>query len=296
MGVKEMSSLEDQRKKGLKVISIFLLMGYIFPVYLFRGSKLVFTNIQGLKDANFLGGVGLFFPLIAGIVVIYLMLRVETMLRPVTLIILGVLPVLISLTNQNDVIRNNMKNISGEVALVYLIMLSLIGIFVGSKVVVSKRMIVGHVLGGLSGILFLLAIIIPLSSTGKPIAIGLFEMFIDAFKWGILEVICGFLILGVALCYTWASILAVMNLKRNYNSKDLGKKSIKLVFYTSLAAPVILIIFGILGTRSSRILTVITSFVKLTLLIGGIIGLITMGLTELLEKLAPKETVTNSEG
>jgi hypothetical protein len=60
-------------------------------------------------------------------------------------------------------------------------------------------------------------------------------------------------------------------------------------FYASLAAPVVLIIFGILGSRSSRILTVITSFVKLTLLIGGIIGLITMGLTELIEKLVPEE-------
>ncbi|MCK5056064.1 MAG: hypothetical protein KAT34_05375 [Candidatus Aminicenantes bacterium] len=278
---------EEKRDKSIRLVGYFLLIGFFFPIWVqgFGTSKPVFINITGLGKGNILDTIGLLFPLIAGLVILYVGRNVETVVRPVVILSAGLLPVLMSFANTNDLMRASLSRYNSNSSFMLLIMLALIGVYVGSRLVSTTDHIAGRMLGGISGILFLMLVLLPIGKGSKPLFFALFDMF-KAGKIAASLVLLGLSMVVIFLAYMYASLIAALNLGDRPNAAQTAENAHKLVFYASVALPVSLLIVLILSGAGFMIL--VTLLIKLILLFGGIIGAITIGLWDLMGQLLPK--------
>jgi len=278
---------EEKRDKSIRLVGYFLIIGFFFPIWVqgFGTSKPVFINISGLGKGDLLDTIGLLFPLIAGLVILYVGRNVDTILRPVVILSAGLIPVLMSFANTNDLMRSSLSRYNSNSSFMLLMMLSLIGVYVGSRLVSATDHIAGRMLGCISGILFLMLVLLPIGKGSKPVFFALFDIF-KAAKIATSLVLLGIALVLIFLAYMYASLIAALNLGDRPSAAQTAENAYKLVFYASMALPVSLLITLILSGAGFMML--VTLLVKLVLLFGGIIGAITIGSWDLMDQLLPK--------
>ena len=103
------------------------------------------------------------------------------------------------------------------------------------------------------------------------------------------------MLIGIFTCYIFASLLAALNFSYRPNSQQTAAKAAKLVFYATLALPISILLAVIFsGGGGGVFMTVFTTLAKMTLLLGGIIGVIIMGLLDLIDQYLP-QTIKGSD-
>jgi hypothetical protein len=301
-----LKDLHEQRKGSLIGYGIILLVGFVFPIY--AAGRLVFINIENLNEYDFVTSLGLVYPLVAGIIILSMAaLNVKTISRPITLLGIGLFRILIGYANENDILFGNVGSyleIRTEITLVPLIVLFLIGIFLGSKLVYMRDHISGRLIGGISGLLFLMAVLLPVGKRTIPIYFELFGVFKGGSQQGVPFSLFFYVIglIGIFTCYISAAVISVLNFSNKPKSARNAVYSYKLAFYATVALPIIIMIAFIFGVGGSGIgssgslareltghliLTAFTGLIKLTLLFIGFIGIITTGFLDLFDQLLP---------
>lgn len=278
---------EEKRDKSIRLIGYFLVIGFFFPIWIqgFGTSKPVFVNIAGLGKGDLADTLGLLFPLIAGLVILYVGRKVDTITRSIVILSAGLIPVLMSFANTNDLMRSSISRYNANSSFLFLMMLSLIGVYVGSRLVSSTDHIAGRMIGGISGILFLMLVLLPIGKGSKPVFFALFDVFKARRMSGSL-VLLGIALVLIFLSYMFASLIAALNLSDRPSAAHTAENAYNLIYYASLALPVILLIALILSGAGFMML--VTLLIKLFLLFGGIIGAITIGLWDLIDQFLPK--------
>lgn len=285
---------EEERMQTINRIGYALLLAFIFPLYVPGpfGASLEFPNITNLGKGGFLFTLNLLYPLLAGIVVLWAGRKIETLLRPVILLAAGLFPFVISLLSARDFMSDNiMKYANEETIITFLMILSLIGVFVGSKLVSVTDHVACRMIGGISGIVFLALVLLPVGRSTTPIYFSIFKLFkASGGSLPASAVLMALALLVIFTCYILASIIAIINFSSRPNAHVTAVNSYKLVLYATLALPiaiVVAVLFSGEGGGSVKFF-ILTLLIKLTLWLGGIICLIAAALWDLLDQALPK--------
>ncbi len=284
---------EKQRRRSIIVIGVLLFISFIFPIFEpvhFNTGKLVFVNIAYLEKSDLITTLGLLYPLIAGIIVLFVGLKVKTILRPNALLACGFLPFITALFSKKDFIVESTRGDPVKISLFVFVGLLLIGVFVGLKVISITKHFSGRLIGGISGILFLIFVLLPIKSA-TPIFFELFNIFkgVNRAREPIFLVFIGIELIVIFSCYIFAVIISILNLLGTLSSSKITSMSFKIVFYVTLVFPISIFIFltfsdGVYIINKRFFVTVL---IKLTLFLGGIIGLIVTGLLDLIDQSQP---------
>lgn len=278
---------EESREKSTRLVGYSLLIGFFFPIWMkgFGVNRPVFVNIEGLGKGDFLMTIDLLLPLIAGIVVLWAGLKLEERVRAVAILGVGLVWVILGLINTNALLNNNIGKYNTNSSFFLIFILALIGVYVGSRLVANTDHIAGRLLGGISGILFMALALLPIGKGSKPVFFSLFDLF-KAGKISGAFTVLGIALVGIFLCYLYASLIAALNLGVRPSSEQTATNAYKLVYYASIALPVSILV--ILMFSGAGFMVLITSIIKVTLWMGGFIGAISLGLLDLLDQFMPK--------
>ena len=289
MGVLLPGTEEEQRRKTITWLGSALIGAFIFPIYIsaFGMSKFLFVNIEMIGKVDFFTTLSALYPLIAGILVLWLGLNAEPMVRPLALLGVGLFPFLTSLLNKNDFLASSIREYNKETTITFLVILSLIGMYVGSKIVSVTDHAAGRSIGGVSGILFLILILLPVTG-GTPVYFGLFGLLKSGAR---MNMPGSLMLLGIALIaiftvYIFAAVIDILNFSYRPNSQQTAANASKMVIYSTLAIPISILVGFILAGGGFGI--ILTTLVKISLLLGGIIGTIVMGLLDLIDQFLPR--------
>ncbi len=287
MGVLLPETEEEQRRKTINWLGGALIVGFIFPIYIsFLGrSKFVFANIEMIGKVDFFTTLSALYPLIAGIIVLWIGLNYEPMTRPITLLAVGLFPFLTSILNRNDFLASSIREYNKETTIMFLVILSLIGMYVGSKIVSVTDHSSGRLTGGISGIVFLILVLLPVTG-GTPAYFGLFGLL----KTGIPGSVkfMGLIFIAIFTCYIFAAVINIINFSYRPNSDQTAANASKMVLYSTLAIPASILLGVIFSGGGPGFGMVFTTVVKISLLLGGIIGTIVMGLLDLIDQYLPQ--------
>jgi hypothetical protein len=286
---------EEERMKTINRIGYALLLAFIFPLYVpgILGASLEFPNITFLGKGGFLTTLGLLYPLLAGIVVLWAGRKIETLLRPVILLAAGLFPFVISFLSTRDFMSSSIMQYANEGTIISVLMiLSLIGVFVGSKLVSVTDHVTCRMIGGISGIVFLAIVLLPVGRSTTPIYFSIFKLFKASGELNLpgSAVLMALALLLIFTCYIIASVIAIINFSSRPNAHVTAVNSYKLVLYATLAFPitiVVAVLFSGEGGGGVKF-SILTMLIKLTLWLGGIIGLIATALWDLLDQALPK--------
>lgn len=286
---------EEERMQTVNRIGYALLLAFIFPLYVpgILGASLEFPNITLLGMGNFLTTLGLLYPLLAGIVVLWAGRKIETLLRPVILLAAGLFPFFISFLNTRDFMSDSIMRYANEGTIItFLMILSLIGVFVGSKLVSVTDHVACRMIGGISGIVFLSIVLLPVGKSTTPIYFSIFKLFKAGSEVNLpgSVVIMALALLAIFTCYILASVIAIINFSSRPSAHVTAVNSYKLVLYATLALPltiVVLVLFSSEGGGGVKFM-ILTLLIKLTLWMGGIITLLATALWDLLDQALPK--------
>ena len=291
MGVLIPGSEEEQWRKTVSRLGAALLVAFIFPIVVsgFGATKLIFINIELIGKGDFMTVLGLLYPLIAGGVVIWAGQNTTPLLRPLLLLGAGLFPFLMSLLNKRDFMASSIREYSGEVTVLLFMILSLIAVYVGSRIVSATDHVSGRLTGGLAGLLFLVLVLLPVSG-GTPPYFGLFGLLKTGSRVNLPGslMLLGLTLIGIFTCYIFASLIAVLNFSYRPNSQQTAANGAKLVFYATLALPSSILLAVLFSGGRGIFMTMFTTLVKMTLLLGGIIGVIIMGLLDLIDQYLPQ--------
>jgi hypothetical protein len=286
---------EEERMQTVNRIGYALLSAFIFPLYVpgILGASLEFPNITMLGRGGFLITLGLLYPLLAGGVVLWAGRKIETLLRPVILLATGLFPFLISFLSTRDFMTSSIMRYANEGTIItILFILSLIGVYVGSKLVSVTDHLNCRLIGGISGIVFLAVVLLPVSKDTVPIYFSIFKLFKATGDLPLpgSAVFMALALLVIFTAYILASIIAVINLSNGPNAQVTAVNSYKLVLYATLAFPVsiVLVVLFSGGGGGGVKFSILTMLIKITLWLGGIIGLIAAALWDLLDQTLPK--------
>jgi len=289
MGVLLPGTEEEQRRNTITWLGSALIGAFIFPIYIsaFGMSKFLFVNIEMIGKVDFFTTLSALYPLIAGILVLWLGLNAEPMVRPLALLGVGLFPFLTSLLNKNDFLASSIREYNKETTITFLVILSLIGMYVGSKIVSVTDHAAGRSIGGVSGILFLILILLPVTG-GTPVYFGLFGLLKSGAR---MNMPGSLMLLGIALIaiftvYIFAAVIDILNFSYRPNSQQTAANASKMVIYSTLAIPISILVGFILAGGGFGI--ILTTLVKISLLLGGIIGTIVMGLLDLIDQFLPR--------
>lgn len=291
MGVLLPETEEEQRRKMITWLGSALILGFIFPFYIsvFGRGKFIFANIEMIGKVDFFTTLSALYPLIAGIIVLWIGLNYEPMTRPITLLAVGLFPFLTSILNRNDFLASSIREYNKETTIMFLLILSLIGMYVGSKIVSVTDHSSGRTIGGVSGIVFLILVLLPISS-GTPAYFGLFSLLKTGAR---LKMRGSMMLLGIALIaiftlYIFAAVINIINFSYRPNSEQTAANASKMILYSTLAIPVSILIGVLLAGGGVGFGMIFTTLVKISLLLGGIIGTIVMGLLDLIDQYLPR--------
>ena len=289
MGVLLPGTEEEQRRKTITWLGSALIAGFIFPIYMsaFGMSKFIFVNIEMIGKVDFFTTVSALYPLLSGILVLWLGLNAEPMVRPLALLGVGLFPFLTSLLNRNDFLASSLRESNKETIIMLLVILSLIGMYVGSKIVSVTDHAAGRSIGGISGIVFLILILLPVTG-GTPAYFDLFRLLKSGAQ---MNMPGSLMLLGIALIaiftvYIFAAVINILNFSYRPNSQQTAANASKMVIYSTLAIPISILVGIILAGGGFGI--IFTTVVKISLLLGGIIGTIVMGLLDLIDQFLPR--------
>jgi hypothetical protein len=290
---------EDTRRRSVIIIGVILLLCFIFPIAIpqydysgyvsfHKGFSLEFPNFGAFKYSNPKVTLFLLFPLFAGILALTMGLNIKNKVRPLIFLASGLFFVFLLLLVEGYPVFQGSKPKGSIVTMMILYTLTLIGVFVGSKLILFRELKVARLIRGASALLFLGIILLPIQENGKSIIFELFNTFKSSH-----DIFIGICFILIHLALILATVLSIINYKARPNSKEHDYLTYKLVLFSGMAIPLsFLVNFAVFSTGISFTL-LFTSFIKIILLFGGIIGLISMGLWDLLDQLAPlsKKTV-----
>ncbi len=273
-------------RKWYQWMGYALILGFLFPVYTgFMGQgKLLFVNIEGLNHADFMGIIGLLYPLFAGVLALWAVYRFADRTRPALLLPAGLIPILLTLFHRGDYVGNSVRDLYSGVSIIFLLVLSLIGLYVGSRVLSRHDHSSGRILGAVSGITFMVLVLLPLGASGVPIYFELFRMLKGG---GGSSLFFSLLVIVAFTMYLYASMIGLLNLREHPNYDKSAQRATKLVFIPTMALPAVILLFTMLGSGGGKGM-MLTTIVKTLLLIGGIIGLVSLSLRDLIEQSLPK--------
>jgi len=287
MGVLLPETEEEQRRKPITRLGSALIVGFIFPIYVsgFGMSRFIFANIEMIGKVDFFTTLSALYPLIAGILVLWAGLNVEPMARPLAILGVGIFPFLTSLLNRNDFLASSIREYNKETTIMFLVILSLIGMYVGSKIVSVTDHSSGRLIGGISGIVFLILVLLPVTG-GTPAYFGLFSLLKSGVP-GSMKLL-GIVIIGIFTAYIFAAVINILNFSYRPNSQETAANGSKMVFYSTLAIPISILVGVLLAGGGAGFGMIFTTVVKISLLLGGIIGTIVMGLLDLIDQYLPR--------
>jgi hypothetical protein len=287
MGVLLPETEEEQRRKTITRLGSALIVGFIFPIYVsgFGMSRFIFANIEMIGKVDFFTTLSALYPLIAGILVLWAGLNVEPMARPLAILGVGIFPFLTSLLNRNDFLASSIREYNKETTIMFLVILSLIGMYVGSKIVSVTDHSSGRLIGGISGIVFLILVLLPVTG-GTPAYFGLFSLLKSGVP-GSMKLL-GIVIIGIFTAYIFAAVINILNFSYRPNSQETAANASKMVFYSTLAIPISILVGVLLAGGGAGFGMIFTTVVKISLLLGGIIGTIVMGLLDLIDQYLPR--------
>ena len=291
MGVLLPDTEEEQRRKMITWLGSALIVGFIFPIYLsvFGRGKMIFANIEMIGKVDFFTTLSALYPLIAGIIVLWIGLNHGPMTRPITLLAVGLFPFLTSIFNKNDFLASSIREYNQATTIMFLIILSLIGMYVGSKIVSVTDHTSGRTVGGVSGIVFLILVLLPVTG-GTPAYFGLFGLLKSGAR---LKMPGSLMLLGIALiaiftAYIFAAVINILNFSYRPNSEQTAANASKMILYSTLAIPISILVGVLLAGGGAGFGMIFTTVVKISLLLGGIIGTCVVGLLDLIDQYLPQ--------
>jgi hypothetical protein len=182
----------------------------------------------------------------------------------------------------DDLLSESLRGLKFQTSSVILLALSVIGLYVGSNHFSSTGNSSGKWMAGLSAGIFLLISLVPVTGA-KPV----FFSFFDLLKMGRISgrfVVLGLGLIAVFLSYMFAAFNAFLNLKDPPNAELTSARSAQVILVASLAIPLLLFLVSLTGTGFFMVLF---GYLKFTLWIGGILGLIGWASLDLLNQLNP---------
>jgi MFS family permease len=291
MGVLLPETEEEQRRKTITWLGSVLILGFIFPIYfsVFGRGKLIFANFEMIGKVDFFTTLSALYPLIAGILVLWVGLNIEPIKRPLALLGVGLFPILTSILNRNDFLASSIREYNKETTIMFLIILSLIGMYVGSKIVSVIDHSSGRSIGGVSGIVFLILVLLPVTG-GTPTYFGLFSLFKTGtqMKMPGSMMLLGIAFIAIFTAYIFAAIINILNFSSRSNSQQTAANATKMIFYSTLAIPISILVGVLLAGGGVGFGMIFTALVKICLVLGGIIGTIVTGLLDLIDQYLPR--------
>lgn len=291
MGVLLPETEEEQRRKTINWLGGALIVGFIFPIYFsaMGMSKFIFANIEMIGKVDFFTTLSALYPLIAGILVLWIGLNVEPKARSLGLLGVGLFPFLTSILNRNDFLASSIREYNKETTIMFLVILSLIGMYVGAKIISVTDHSSGRSIGGVSGIVFLVLVLLPVSG-GTPAYFGLFGLLKTGAR---LKMPGSMILLGIALiaiftAYIFAAVINILNFSYRPNSDQTAANASKMILYSTLAIPISILVGVLLAGGGAGFGMIFTTVVKISLLLGGIIGTFVMGLLDLIDQYLPR--------
>lgn len=270
------------KQDSLRFIGYFLLGGFLMPIIFsgFGTTKILFVNFSLLGKGSFFQTLMLIHPLLAGIAALWIGERYRDLKRPVILLILGLFPLVLIVGD--DLISESLRGLTFKTSPTILLVLSVIGLYVGSLHFSKTGYSSGKWIAGISAGLFLLVSVVPVTGA-KPV----FFSFFDLLKMGRFSsrfVLLGLALIGIFLCYMYAALIAFINLKDPPNAEETSARAAKVVLLSSWAIPLVTFLASLTGGGFFMILF---GYLKFTLWIGGVLGLIGWAWLDLLEQLEP---------
>lgn len=307
MGVLLPETEEEQHRKMITWLGWALIVGFIFPIYfsMMGFSKIFFLNIALMGKGSFLLTLILLYPLIAGILVLVIGLNVQQPMGSLgilgigifsfVLLILGLNQLMSFVTGAGPFMKPGLAAYNVKIIIPFMICFSLIGMYVGSKIVSLTDHISGRLLGGISGIVFLVLILLPV--TGDiPHYFELFSLLKSGSRLGVggSMKLMGILLIAIYTCYIFAAVIDIINISCRPNSEQTADNARKMVLYSTLAIPFSLLV-GFLSASSGYGFGVVFSVVvKVSLWFGGFFVATALGLMGFIDQYLPR-TVKGGE-
>lgn len=297
-----LTDFEENLRDRIQSSGIFLLLGFIFPIVI--AGRLEFVNISQLGRHDFSTTLGFILPLLAGIIVIRVR-KNDTKLRPVILLGIAFLWILMILLDKNDFLASFIKGflqLRSEIPFVPLIIVTLIGLYAGSMLASTIDHASGRFIGGISGILLLIILFLPVGSGSTPVYFRLIKWVLNADEYNMpVSLVLYYVgLTGIFSCYIAAAVISIKNIPGKPSSSLTAVYSFKLVRYATIAIPIVVLAAFFLGADSGRgvqflsgpiIMTAITGLLKIAFLITGFLGLITAGALDLTHQLQPDRLI-----
>ncbi len=283
------------RARGLFCLGAALVLGFLLPVVIEtrRETQLVFPNFAILGDADvaFLGKLMSLYPLLAGITVIALLYTCPGIGRSVTLMALGLVPILLLLafSGGGNSFHQLSRVVGPSAAGVSLLgMLGVMGVFAGARArsfCPASR--VAAVTGAVGAGLHLLSLLIPAQAAGyrSDSTIAL----IQPFEWlgdsrTVAFGICG--IMCTALGFA-ASVLCLVNVREGRNAGLLARVAFSLLITDLLLNAACGMVFAVMSEHglagvAKGLLPVLIVIAKTSFLVLGLLLLAPVGLTDLI--------------
>lgn len=270
------------KQDGLRFIGYFLLAGFLMPIIIsgFGMTKILFLNFSMLGKGSLFQTMIFIHPLLAGIAALWMEKRIPDMKRPIILLVLGLLPIVLILGD--DLISDSLRGLKFQTLPIILLVLSVIGLYVGSRHFSETGYLTGKWIAALSAGVFLLVSVVPVTGA-KPV----FFSFFDLLKMGRISsrfVFLGLALIGVFLCYMYAALTAFINLKDPPTAGETSARAAKVVLLSSWVIPLASFLISLTG---GGFFMVLFGYLKFTLWIGGVVGLIGWAWLDLLYQLEP---------
>lgn len=289
---------DDQTVQSLKRIGYMLVVGYFFPLY-FGGliGGLIFFNIELLGKVPFMMNLALLSPLIGGSSILGAARKLSDRNRGLTVFIVGVVSLLLlgTFSSGRGMYASQFipTGTMGDYLLGCLMILAIIGVYVGSRLVSLTDHIAGRLLGGISGIVFMALMLLPIK--GTPTYFNLFTVFKSSGYGGLPFAV---LLLGIGLiaifsAFLFSSLVAVLNISERPTASQTAENAQRIVFFAGLALPALLLLTVLLipgsacGSFTGKTL-LFTLIIKFSLWFGGIFAAMALGLLDMVDAMIPK--------
>ncbi len=265
-------------------IGYALILYFFFPIYFSSplGSKLMFPNITLLGKGGAFANITLLYPLFAGILVLIFIKTLDDLKRGIAILSIGIIPIIIMHILKKDMISSIVQGSFDATLVPQLILLSLIGMYIGAKAIIKFDTQSARVIGGCSSILFLVLVLLPLGSP-VPVFFSLFKMLTIKGMPGLMKIIFIILIISF-LILMYAALLGLINFKREKNTLSFAEKIKKMIFLSIfiILGILILVIFSTPGNMSATLL------IKMFLFFVGFIGLFAESIWDIFDNLQPR--------
>jgi hypothetical protein len=282
MTVGQVNSDFDNSGDVLRFVGYSLLAGFLLPIIIsgLGVTRILFINFSLLMKGSLFQTLMLIHPLVSGIVVLWMGEKVEDLKRSVTFLALSLFPVVLMLGD--DLLSESLRGLKFQTSPVIILVLSVVGLYVGSRHFSKTGNPSGKWIACISAGVFLLISVVPVTGA-KPV----FFSFFDLLKMGRISsrfVFLGLGLIAVFLCYMYAAFNAFINLKDPPKAHITSARSARVILMASCAIPLVSFLVSLTG---AGFLMVLFGYLKFTLWIGGVVGLIGWASLDLLGQLEP---------